>query len=227
MWRHIDDELAELKNQLLEMGGCVERALEEAVTALLTRDATRLSVVHQFEQKIDQAHMDVDSACLKLLARQSPLAHDLRWVVAVIKINTDLERMGDQAVNIAQSSERYLSAEPLKPLIDIPKMAKVVQMMVRKSLDALVKLNEGLAREVLDADDQVDAFKSHIFRELLELMKTRPSEVEQAMNLILIARNLERIGDHATNIAEDVIFAATGKDIRHGNRGEESGEPRS
>ncbi len=220
MTRHLDEELAQLKAQLLEMGGCAEKAIDEATQALIRRDESRLQTVHDLEKKIDESHVAVDEACLNLLARQSPMANDLRWVVAVLKINSDLERIGDQAVNIAQNAKRYLASEPIKPLVDLPRMGQVVQRMVRESLDALVRLDEKLAREVLLADDEVDTLKDEIFRELIALMKVRPADIEQAMNLILIARNLERVGDHATNIAEDVIFAASGRDIRHGRREE-------
>ena len=162
--------------------------------------------------------MQVDEACLNLLARQSPLAADLRLVVAIIKINTDLERMGDQAVNISHNGRRYLMEPPLKPLIDIPRMAEEVRFMVRAALDAFVTQNLKLAHDVLDRDDSVDTLKNTIFKELLGYMSTDSRSIERALDLILIARNLERIGDHATNIAEDVIFACTGEDVRHGAR---------
>lgn len=216
MERHFDTELRNLKQQVLEMGGCVERAIDEAIGALLERKPERFGQVMELEGKINRAHILVDQTCLNLLARQQPLAADLRFVIAIIKINTDLERMGDQAVNISQTGQRYLSATPLKPLIDIPRMAREVQQMVRQSLDALVKKDVELAREVLNKDDSVDSLKDQIFRELITYMIADPKTIERALNLILIARNLERIGDHATNIAEDVIFAITGEDIRHG-----------
>jgi phosphate transport system protein len=150
------------------------------------------------------------------LARQSPLAADLRLVVAVIKINTDLERMGDQAVNIAYNGQRYLEEPALKPLIDLPRMAQIVREMVRQALDAFVRQDLVLARQVLDRDDAVDNLKDQIFRELLTYMISDPKTIQRALNLILIARNLERLGDHATNIAEDVIYAISGRDVRHG-----------
>jgi len=218
MERYFEIELRNLKQQILAMGGNVERAIELAVSALLDRKVERFEEVHQLERKINEAHMQVDEACLKLLARQSPLATDLRFVFAIIKINGDLERMGDQAVNIAMNGKKYLSEPPLKPLIDIPRMAKETESMVRQALDALVTRNIQLAEDVLDRDDTVDAFKNQIFRELITYMIADPRTIERALELILIARNLERIGDHATNIAEDVIFAITGKDIRHGLR---------
>lgn len=218
MERHFEVELRNLKQQILAMGGNVERAIEIAITSLLERKPERFEEVHLLERKINEAHIQVDEACLKLLARQSPLAADLRLVFAIIKINGDLERMGDQAVNIAMNGKKYLSEPPLKPLIDIPRMAKEVEAMVRQALDALVANDIQLAEDVLDRDDVVDAFKTQIFRELITYMIADPRMIERALELILIARNLERIGDHATNIAEDVIFAITGKDVRHGLR---------
>jgi phosphate transport system protein len=218
MERHFESDLRNLKQRILAMGGAVERAIEEATQALIERKPENFDKVHELEKAINQAHIEVDEACLNLLARQSPLAADLRLVVAVIKINTDLERMGDQAVNIAHNGRRYLSAPPLKPLIDIPRMAGEAKLMVREALDAFVTQNLEMAQDVLSRDDAVDAFKNQIFRELLTYMMSDPQSIERALNLILIARNLERIGDHATNIAEDVIFAITGDDIRHGGR---------
>lgn len=215
MVRHFDAELKHLKDSILTMGGMVEKALESATQALIQRDAALFDEVFALERKINQQHVAVDEECLTMLARQSPLAADLRLVLAVVKINTDLERMGDQAVNIAKNGQRYIAEPPLKPLIDLPKMAAAVQAMVRKALDAFVRTDTALAHHVLSSDDEVDNFKHLIFKELTKLMRERPAVIEQALTLILIARNLERLGDHATNIAEDVIFAVTGKDIRH------------
>jgi len=217
MLRHVDIELRTLKEKILAMGGCVESAIEEATQALIEREPKRFVKVHELEKQINMAHIAVDEACLDLLARQSPLAADLRLVVAIIKINTDLERMGDQAVNISHNGERYLTEPPLKPLIDLPRMADKVRAMVRQALDAFVRGDAVLAQKVLDVDDEVDALKDQIFRELITYMIGDPKAIQRALNLILIARNLERLGDHATNIAEDVIFATTGKDIRHGS----------
>ncbi len=215
MERHVDTELRELKQKILAMGGLVEKAIEESTQALLLRDAQRFDRVHELEKEVNRAHIAVDEACLQILARQSPLAADLRLVVAVIKINTDLERMGDQAVNISHNGKRYISEPPLKPLIDLPRMSEQVKVMVRDALDAFVRGDLALAERVLSLDDQVDALKNQIFRELITYMIGDPKAIERALNLILIARNLERLGDHATNIAEDVIFAITGKDVRH------------
>ena len=216
MHRHIEDELARLKDQILAMGGHVELAVEAATQALITRNSTLLKQVHDLEGKINREHMEVDNSCVQLLARQSPLAADLRLVIAVLKISTDLERMGDQAVNIAHNTREYLEGAPVKELIDLPVMANEVRGMVRDSLDAFVHQSRELAEKVLARDDIVDSFKHKIFQELIGYMSQNSTQIEQALDLILIARNLERLGDHATNIAEDVIFAITGNDIRHG-----------
>ena len=215
MERQIDSEILKLKERILLMGGYVEKALEESTQALINREPERFKQVYQFEKTINRSHIEVDEASLKILATQSPLAADLRLIVAVIKINTDLERMGDQAVNIAENGVRYLSEPPLKPLIDLPQMAHEVRFMVRESLDAFVKQDLDRAADVLNRDDSVDELKRKIFSDLKVLMRENSANVDRAMTLILIARNLERLGDHATNIAEDVIFAATGRDIRH------------
>lgn len=217
MQRHFEQELKNLKEQILEMGSHVEEAVEAATQALIQRQPQMFKRVHELESKINREHIEVDESCLQLLARQSPLAADLRLVIAVLKISTDLERMGDQAVNIAYNAKDYMEGDPIKELVDIPKMASEVRAMVRDALDAFVRQDGGLAKEVLKKDDLVDSLKDKVFQDLIQFMMTNPSRVEQALDLILIARNLERLGDHATNIAEDVIFAVTGQDIRHGS----------
>jgi phosphate transport system protein len=198
------------------MGGYVEKAIEESTLGLVEGKNDRFLRVHEIEKTINQLHKEVDEDCLNLLATQSPLAKDLRTILAVVKINTDLERMGDQAVNIALNAVEYLRGNPIKPLIDIPRMADLSRMMAREALDAFVRTDTKLAETVLARDDEVDRLKNQIFRELMTYMISDPKKIEQALSLILIARNLERVGDHATNIAEDVIFIGTGKDIRHG-----------
>lgn len=216
MHRHFETELKNLKEQILTMGGHVEVAVEAATQALIQRKPEMFNQVYDLEAKINREHIEVDEVCLQLLARQSPLAADLRLVVAVLKISTDLERMGDQATNIAYNAHDYMQGEPIKDLVDIPKMAAEVRSMVRDSLDAFVRQDHELANQVLHRDDLVDSLKDKIFQELITFMSSNPNRIEQALDLILIARNLERLGDHATNIAEDVIFAVTGNDIRHG-----------
>jgi phosphate transport system protein len=197
------------------MGGIVEKAIEEATQGLVEARVDRFERVYHFEKEINHLHKEVDEDCLHLLAKQSPLAKDLRTILAVIKINTDLERIGDQAVNIAQNATRYIQSPPLKPLIDIPRMAEEARIMVREALAAFFTTDLKLAGEVMLRDDTVDGMKEQIFRELLTYKMSDPKSIEQALTLILISRNLERVGDHATNIAEDVIFIGTGKDVRH------------
>lgn len=218
MDRHFDQELQKLKELILSMGGNVEQAIEEATQALILREPDRLDKIFELEGSINRTQIEVDEACLSLLARQAPMAKDLRLIIAIIKMNTDLERMGDQAVNISHNSKKYLSQPALKPLIDLPRMANEVRQMVRHALDAFVNRDEELAQRVLNRDDSVDALKDQIFRELITYMMADPSAIERALALILIARNLERLGDHATNIAEDVIFAISGRDVRHGGK---------
>lgn len=216
MDRHFDTELQKLKELILTMGGNVEQAIEQATQALILREPDRLNKVFELEDLINKAHILVDESCLNLLARQAPMATDLRLIVAIMKINTDLERMGDQAVNISHNGKHYLSEPALKPLIDLPRMADEVRRMVRDALDAFVNKDEKLAESVLQRDDLVDSLKDQIFRELITYMMADPKAIQRAMTLILIARNLEKLGDHATNVAEDVIFAISGRDVRHG-----------
>ncbi len=218
----LEVSLRGVKEQLLGMAGNVERAIALATEALLEWNPDKIAPVFEVEKKINQAHLAVDDSCVKLLALHHPLAADLRLIIATLKISTDLERMGDQAVNIAHNAKRYLKHAPLKPLVDLPIMSAEVRSMVRDSLDAFVNRSEEMAREILSRDDKVDALKNKMFRDVIAHLKDTPSDVEQGLNLILISRNLERIGDHATNIAEDVIFAISGEDIRHSPRTEHS-----
>jgi phosphate transport system protein len=164
---------------------------------------------------INRLHIDVDDRCFKLLALHQPMAVDLRAIVAAFKINADLERVGDLAVNIAEASLRYLRHPPVKELIDIPRMATIAQGMLRDALDAFVRRDTALAQSVLDRDDELDALKSQVFRELLTFMLQDPSKIAPALDLILVSRHLERVGDHATNLAEDVIFMVSARDVRH------------
>lgn len=222
MERRFESELQDLKGRILEMGGYVEQAIDIATQALQERNAAKLASVHPLERKINFAHVVIDNACVEILARQSPFAADLRLIIAIIKINTDLERMGDQAVNISYNAEHYLADKKIDIAVDLTKMGLAVRAMVRNSLDAFMRQDIVLAQQVLESDDEVDAFKNKMFQTLLPYMKQEPSSIESALDLILIARNLERMGDHATNIAEDVIFACTGEDVRHGGPGRET-----
>jgi phosphate transport system protein len=214
--RRFEIELKELKGRILQMAGYVEQAIDRAIQALTERNPSRLNEVHELESKVNQSHIDVDSACLGILARLAPVAADLRVILAIIKINTDLERMGDQAVNLSHNTEHYLKHKALESAQTLPQMSGLVRAMVREALDAFVNADQKLARKVLSSDDAVDELKNRMVKVNTELMKREPESIEAALNLILIARNLERMADHATNIAEDVIFASTGEDVRHG-----------
>ena len=213
--RHFQDELDELKRRLLEMGGLAEDRLQLAVKGIVDRDLAVIDWVLGGDSDINKLHVEIDDRCVKLLALHQPMAVDLRSIVAAVKINTDLERVGDLAVNITEAGQRYLQHPPVKELIDIPRMATLAQTMLRDALDSFVRRDMELAHSVLTADDRLDALKSQVFRDLLEYMLHDQSTIEAAIDLILISRHLERVGDHATNIAEDVIFMVTAKDVRH------------
>jgi len=185
------------------------------VHALVHRKEEEAERVIAADQEINDLQIDIDDRALRLLATQSPLAVDLRLITSTMKINANLERIGDQAVNVAENVLKLLPYPPLKPLIDIPRMAEIAKKMTRDALDAFVNRDPDLARDVLRRDDEVDLLKDQIFRELLTYMMADPGTIGRALSLILISRNLERIADHATNIAEDVIFIAEARDVRH------------
>lgn len=213
--RHFQEELETLKARLLTMGGLAEERVRESVRALAERDLDRIDAIFGGDEPINDLHIEVDARCFKLLALHQPMAADLRTIVAAVKINTDLERVGDLAVNIAEAGKRYVQHPPVKPLIDIPRMGEIAQLMLRDALDAFVRGDVTLAGTVLAEDDRLDALKTQIFRELLTFMLQDPATIEPALDLILVSRHLERIGDHATNIAEDVIFMVSARDVRH------------
>jgi phosphate transport system protein len=212
---HFQQELGALKERLLEMGGLAEDRVRTAMQGLVERDSVLIEEVLNGDTPLNELHIEIDDLCLKLLALHSPMAADLRAVMAAIKINSDLERVGDMAVNIGEAARRYASHPPVKKLIDIPRMATTAQRMLRDALDSYVRGDMQLAQHVLDEDDELDSLKTQVFRELLTYMLSDPSTIEPALDLILISRHLERIGDHATNIAEDVIFMVSGRDVRH------------
>src|SRR5256714_15616030 len=197
------------------MGGLAEDRVRTAVDALVRRDPDAVARVIDGDRPINQLHIEIDNRCFTLLALHQPMAVDLRAIVSAVKINTDLERVGDLAINIAEAVARYAQHPPVKKLIDIPRMASIAQSMLRDALDAFVRQDTELAQAVLNEDDELDALKTQIFRELLTYMLADPHTVEPALDLILISRHLERIGDHATNVAEDVIFMVLAKDVRH------------
>jgi phosphate transport system protein len=213
--RHFQEELEELKARLLEMGGLAEEHVRQAVQGLVNRDRDLIDGVLAGDGPLNALHIEIDNRCFKLLALYQPMAADLRAIVAAVKINTDLERVGDLAVNIAEAARRYASHAPVKKLIDIPRMGSIAQTMLRDALDSFVRRDIDLAQHVLSEDDALDTLKTQIFRELLTYMLQDPSTIEPALDLILVSRHLERIGDHATNIAEDVIFIVSARDVRH------------
>jgi phosphate transport system protein len=213
--RHFDRDLVELKKQLIHMAALVEAMIDRVITELVNRDEHLEAGIREFEQDVNRLQIEIDEAAHLLLATQQPVAADLRLIVAATKINSDLERIGDLIINITENVHVLARQPPLKPLIDIPRMADLVRKMVRDSIDAFVNGDVVLAQTVIYADDQVDALKEQVFRELLTYMMADPKAIERAMALILISRHLERIGDHATNIAEDVVYMIQGRDIRH------------
>jgi phosphate transport system protein len=213
--RHFIEELEDLQGRLLEMGTLVESAIHNSVRALMERSETLAQQVLGNEDRINHLEIEIDELAVRLLALQQPMAKDLRFLTAAIKINTDLERMGDLAVNIVERAIALTNRPPVKPLIDIPQMARTAESMVRKSLDAFVKREPELARSVLLSDDTVDRLRDSIHSELISFMQEDPESIPQALDLILVARHLERIADHATNIAEDTLFLVKGVDVRH------------
>jgi phosphate transport system protein len=212
---HFQEELEQLKARLLEMGGLAEDRVRSAIRALVERDPELVDRVVNGDGPINQLHIEIDSRCFKMLALHQPMAVDLRAIVSGVKINTDLERVGDLAINIAEAARRYLRHAPVKELIDIPRMAEIAHGMLRDALDSYVKRDIALAQQVLNQDDALDSLKTQVFRELLTFMLQDPHTIEPALDLILVSRHLERIGDHATNIAEDVIFMVSARDVRH------------
>jgi phosphate transport system protein len=197
------------------MGGLAEDRLRSAVRGLVDRDLAQLDKVLTGDGALNQLHIEVDDRCFKLLALQQPMAADLRAIVSAVKINSDLERVGDLAVNIAEAAARNLQHPKVKELIDIPRMAVIAQEMLRDALDAYVRRDVALAQRVLARDDELDLLKTLVFRELLDYMLKDPTTIKAALDLILVSRHLERTGDHATNIAEDVIFMVSALDVRH------------
>ena len=213
--RHFIEELEELQGRLLEMGTLVESAIHTSILALTERSEAQAQQVLGNEDRINHLEIEIDELAVRLLALQQPMARDLRFLTAAIKINTDLERMGDLAVNIVERAIALMNRPPVRPLVDIPQMARTVESMVRKSLDAFVKREPELARSVLTSDDTVDRLRDSIHSELISFMQEDPDAIPQALDLILVARHLERIADHATNIAEDTLFLVKGVDVRH------------
>jgi phosphate transport system protein len=213
--RHFEQELEQLKGKLLEMSALVEAAVQRSVAAVAQKDRSAAEQVLHDEARINQLEMEIDEFAINLLATQQPLAADLRLVVAALKINTDLERMGDLSVSIAQRAVSLLSEPVITPMVDIRHMSSLVESMVRKSLDAFLANDADMARSVLASDDAVDSLRTASYHELVSFMEKDPRNIPQALDLIGITRSLERIADHSTNIAEDVLFLVKGIDVRH------------
>jgi phosphate transport system protein len=215
IYKAFDLELKELKEKLLYEGGLVEKAIQNAIRSLQERDSERAKSVIEDDDIINSNEIEVDELCLKLLALRQPAARDLRFITTAIKINYDLERIGDMAVNICERVQEINQEPQLKPYIDLPKMAEIVQIMVKESLDAFVREDVQLALKVTRDDEQVDQLLDQIFRELLTYMMQDMRTISRATRLLFISKYLERMADHAVNIAELVIFMVEGKIIRH------------
>ncbi len=215
MERHFDEELKSLKQKLLQMADLTQEMIGFSVQSLVKRDETLAHKTLEIEKKVNHMEIEIEEEVLRLLALRQPAAKDLRLLTAILKINSDLERVADQACNISETAVYLLKEPPLKPLIDIPNMANLAQRMIKNSLDAFVNHDPALAKQVCEDDDEVDRINEQIFRELLTFMMENPKNITRAVDLILISRNLERVADHATNIGEEVIFIEEGKNIKH------------
>jgi phosphate transport system protein len=213
--REYEAELRQVREQLLVMGAKVEEMIGGSVRALLDRDSDMARALFETEHQVNQIELEVDDMCLRILARRQPVASDLRFITIAQKLVTDLERMGDLCVNIGERVLELNEEAPLKPYLDLPRMAEAVQAMVREALDAFVAADAERAQAVIERDQIVDAYYAEIFRVLLTYMMEDPRKIYRATRVQSIAKYLERIGDHATNIAEMVVFMVRGKDIRH------------
>ena len=215
--RHFEQELEVLKGKLLEMSALVESAIYRSVQGVVEKNEELAQQVIKNETRINDLEIEIDDLAISLLALQAPMAADLRLITSAIKINNQLERMGDLSVSIAQSALALIKEPVIRPLIDIPHIAGLAQGMVRKALDAFVGRDPELARSVLASDDAVDNLRTASYHELISFMESNPMHIPQSLYLLSVVRNLERIADHATNIAEDVLFLVKGIDVRHHN----------
>jgi len=213
--RHYDAELQELNVKILEMGGLVEKQIGNAISALVQRDDQRARMTIETDHTVNRLDVEIDDLCLRLLALHQPTAKDLRLITTALKITTDIERIGDMAVNICERTLELNQEPQLKPLIDIPRMADIARTMLRESLDAFVREDVDLALKVCRDDDAIDDLTNQLFRELSSYMIESPQTITRAIRLLFIAKYLERIADHSTNISEMVVFMVRGKSIRH------------
>jgi phosphate transport system protein len=215
MQRHFVEELEALKTNLIKMGSFAEESIARAIRALLERDAVLAREIMAQDERINAMEIEIGDAIVDLLALQQPVATDLRFILAALKINNDLERIGDHAVNIAESALKYAGGEPVKPFVDLPRMAQVTKAMLRDSIDAFIHADSAKARSVLVSDDTIDDLNRKIVSELVALMRAEPVLIEQALDLIRVSRNLERVADLSTNIAEEVVFVAEAHVVKH------------
>ncbi len=215
MQRHFDEQMQDLMKKLVHMGRLAESMIQMALRCLVQHKDEMIGEVMEREEEVNELQIQIDDRALKLTALQQPVGGDVRFMFMASRIATELERVADQAVNVCQNTRYILKAPPLKPLIDLPRMGEVAESMVRKSIDSLIDKNCILANEVLEMEKEVDAFRDDIFRVLLTYMMADPGTIQRALALILISRNLERVGDHATNIAEEVIYLVEGREVRH------------
>ncbi len=217
MQRHFDEQIQGLLEKLLLMARLAESMVQLALRILIERNESLSKLVLQKEEEVNELQLEIDDRAVKLTALQQPVGSDVRFLFMASRIASELERIGDQAVNICQNAHHVLKAAPLKPLIDLPHMGEISEAMVRKSIEALVQRDCALARVVLEDEKEVDLLRDQIFRVLLTYMMADPGTIERALSLILMSRNLERVGDHATNIAEEVIYLVEGREVRHGH----------
>jgi len=213
--RHLDEKIQELLERLLLMGRLAESMIQTALRVLIERDESLSAEIYRKEEEVNNLQIEIDDSAVKLTALQQPVGGDVRFLFMASRIATELERIGDQAINIIENAHHVIQAAPLKPLVDLPVMGEIAERMVRDSLEALVEKDCSVAARVLEEEKKVDAFRDQIFRVLLTYMMADPGTIQRALALILISRNLERVGDHATNIAEEVIYLVEGREVRH------------
>ncbi len=222
--RAFDADLQELQHRILRMGALVEDAIAHAMRSLVDRDARRARETAERDHLIDRLELEVDEQCIELIALRQPTAGDLRLIITGLKITTDLERIGDLAVNLCERVLDLLEVPPLKPLVDLPRMGERARAMLRQALDAYVARDAGKAREVCALDDEVDRLNDRVYRDLLAHMTDKAADIPRALGLLMISKYLERIADHATNISEMVIYLVEGRDVRH-SRAAENADP--
>lgn len=215
MERFFDEQMQELLQKLVLMGRMAESMLQTSMRSLIERDESLCAEVYRKEKEVNDLQIEIDDRAVTLTATHQPVGMDVRFLFMASRIASELERIADQAVNVCQNAHHALKSAPLKPLVDLPIMGEVAEKMVRDGLEALVRRDCGLANQVFADEQKVDAYRNQIFRVLLTYMMADPGTIERALALILISRNLERIGDHATNIAEEVIYLVEGREVRH------------